>query len=74
MELTTVSNNHAVFFKGHEVHKVHDLEPGTEHVAHGEQFATLPDLGRRLSRFATVNDVHFGETVCGVMDGTDMGP
>lgn len=74
MELTTVSTNHAVFFSGPEVHKVHDLEPGTGHELHGAQFETLPDLGRTLSSFATVNDVHFGETVCGLIDGSDMGP
>jgi len=31
--------------------------------------------GRRLATFATVNDVHFGETVCGRLDdGEQMGP
>jgi Icc protein len=74
MELTTVSSNHAVFFRADEVHKVHDLAPDTRHELHGTQFSTLPDLGRTLATFATVNDVHFGETVCGVMNGSDMGP
>jgi Icc protein len=27
-----------------------------------------------LCRFATVNDVHFGETECGVMEGFELGP
>ncbi|MGQ0434225.1 MAG: metallophosphoesterase family protein, partial [Microthrixaceae bacterium] len=30
--------------------------------------------GERLATIATVNDVHFGETECGVIDGLDMGP
>ena len=74
MELTTVSTNHAVFFDAGEVHKIHDLEPGSEQAFHGEQFSTLPEAGRKIATFATANDVHFGETVCGVIDGSDMGP
>lgn len=74
MELTTVSTNHAVFHKGEEVHRIHDLAPGQKHELHGVRFTTLPALGRRLSTFTTVNDVHFGETVCGVISGSDMGP
>ena len=41
--------------------------------AFGIQFETLPDLGKQLSRFATVNDVHFGETSCGE-DKSGAGP
>lgn len=74
MELTTVSTSHAVFFSGEQMHTVQDLAPGTEQEHYGVKYATLPDMGRQLSSFATVNDVHFGETVCGLMDGTDMGP
>ena len=74
MELTTVSDCHAVFFREAEVHRFEDLAPGTSHELNGAQFSTLPDLGRQLASFATVNDVHFGETVCGLMEGTDMGP
>jgi Icc protein len=32
------------------------------------------DLGELLSTIATVNDLHFGETVCGFLDGVDIGP
>ena len=74
MELTTVSTHHAVFFKGQQVHRVTGLEPGTQHSVNGASFSTLPVLGKKLSSFATVNDVHFGEIVCGLMEGTDMGP
>lgn len=30
--------------------------------------------GELLARVATVNDLHFGETVCGVLEGVDLGP
>jgi 3',5'-cyclic-AMP phosphodiesterase len=30
--------------------------------------------GQLLARVATTNDLHFGETVCGVLDGLDLGP
>lgn len=30
--------------------------------------------GELLARVATVNDLHFGEAVCGVLDGVDLGP
>lgn len=31
-------------------------------------------MGARLATFATVNDVHFGEIECGIIDGLDVGP
>ena len=40
----------------------------------GFSFRTLPAPGELLATFATVNDVHFGETECGVIDGSDLGP
>lgn len=30
--------------------------------------------GEHLATVATVNDLHFGETVCGLIDGADLGP
>jgi 3',5'-cyclic AMP phosphodiesterase CpdA len=34
-----------------------------------------PDgFGALLATIATVNDLHFGETVCGLLDGLDLGP
>ena len=30
--------------------------------------------GEVLARVATVNDLHFGETVCGLLDGVEIGP
>lgn len=56
------------------VHRIEDLESGQRHEAFGIEFETLPDLGRLLSTFASVNDVHFGETECGVVSDKDVGP
>ncbi|MDQ1445137.1 MAG: 3,5-cyclic-AMP phosphodiesterase [Acidimicrobiaceae bacterium] len=74
-ELTTVAEDEAVFHRG-EAAIVHDgLEPDTEYTFHGVAFRTLPrPPGERLATFATVNDVHFGEVECGLLDGIDIGP
>ncbi|MGI8754295.1 MAG: metallophosphoesterase family protein, partial [Acidimicrobiales bacterium] len=45
-----------------------------DHDIEGFAFHTLPEPGPWLATFATVNDVHFGEEVCGVIEGTDIGP
>ncbi len=51
------------------------LAPGTEHDVDGVTVRTLPRPGGELlCRFATVNDVHFGEIECGVMEGFELGP
>jgi predicted phosphodiesterase len=50
------------------------LEPGTDHEREGVRFRTLPEPGEELCRIATVNDVHFGETVCGLLEGHEGGP
>ncbi len=73
-ELTTVASRYAVVHAGTEVRRYDDLAPDTEHDIDGFAFRTLPEPGERLSTIATVNDVHFGETVCGVIEGTDIGP
>ncbi len=72
--LTTVGQDYAVFHEGYDHLVVDNLEPDSDYELHGHHLRTLPDLGRELSRFVTVNDVHFGETVCGLIEGTDMGP
>ena len=40
----------------------------------GVEVRTLARPGELLCRFATVNDVHFGEEVCGILEGYDDGP
>jgi 3',5'-cyclic-AMP phosphodiesterase len=74
-ELTTVSDDHAVFHDGPEVRRYDGLSPDTDHEFEGIAFRTLARPGReRLATVATVNDVHFGETECGLLEGFDVGP
>ncbi len=75
MDLTTVADDHAVVHDGLAVRRYDDLEPDTVYEFDGFAFRTLArPAGERLATFATVNDVHFGEVVCGIMDGIDLGP
>lgn len=73
-ELTTVADDEAVIHDGAEARTYRDLAPDADHEIEGFAFRTLPRLGERLATFATVNDVHFGEEVCGVVGGLDIGP
>jgi predicted phosphodiesterase len=73
-ELTTVTDDEAVVHDGFEVRRYEGLAPGHDHEIEGFAFRTLPHLGERLATFTTVNDVHFGEEVCGVIEGSDTGP
>lgn len=73
-ELTTVADDEAVIHDGTSTHRYDGLAAGADHEIEGFTFRTLPRLGERLATFATVNDVHFGETECGVIEGLDLGP
>jgi 3',5'-cyclic AMP phosphodiesterase CpdA len=73
-ELTTVGPDFAVVHEGLEVRRYDGLAPDADHEIEGFAFRTLPEPGARLATFATVNDVHFGEQVCGLIDGSDVGP
>lgn len=72
-ELSTVASRHAVVHRGTEVRYLTELEPATDHEIDGFAFRTLPEPGELLARIATVNDIHFGEVVCGVMAGDTSG-
>jgi len=75
MELTTVSDDLAVVHDGLDVRRYEGLEPDTVHEIDGFVLRTLPRPdGELLCRFATVNDVHFGEVEAGVIEGMDLGP
>lgn len=75
MELTTVADDEAVVHDGLEVRSYDCLEADTVYEYDGFVFRTLPrPPGELLTTFATVNDVHFGETICGLMDGHTTGP
>lgn len=73
-ELTTVGADAAVIHRGTEVRRLDGLRPDTDYDLDGFSFRTLPDLGPELSRFTTVNDVHFGEQAAGIISGSDIGP
>jgi predicted phosphodiesterase len=74
MELTTVADDHAVVHDGTSMRYHRGLTPDSVHELDGFLFRTLPRPGELLARFATVNDVHFGEVECGIMEGLEMGP
>ena len=74
LELTTVADDEAVAFDGGVPRRYEGLEPDTEYDIDGLTFRTLPRPGELRCRIATVNDVHFGETECGLMEGVDLGP
>jgi len=75
MELTTVADDEAVVNDGLEVRRYSDLEPDAVYDYDGFVFRTLKrPAGELLCRFATVNDVHFGEVECGIIEGMELGP
>jgi 3',5'-cyclic AMP phosphodiesterase CpdA len=75
VELTTVADDAAVLHDGSRVITYDDLAPDTEYEFDGVAFRTLARPGgERLSAITTVNDVHFGETECGLLEGFDVGP
>ena len=70
VEISTVADDLAVLHDGTKVHSFDSLEPDTEYEFLGVRLRTLArPPGELLSRIATVNDVHFGETECGVIEG-----
>jgi 3',5'-cyclic-AMP phosphodiesterase len=69
-QLTTVADDEVVAYDGTTVGRWTDLEPDTEHDLDGMLVRTLRrPAGERLATIATVNDVHFGEEECGILDG-----
>ena len=79
MEVTTVADDlivlHETTDDGVVVHRHDDLSPGTEYELHGRFVTTLESPpGELLCRFATVNDVHFGEVQAGKIDDHTDGP
>lgn len=89
-EVTTqVGDRESVTSGPHHVVSVTGLEPGTEYSIAIEGLARVTDelpatvqtldqpSGEPLAIFATVNDVHFGETVCGMIHNIpeeELGP
>ncbi len=73
-EPTTLADDEAVVFVDGVPRRYDGLQPDTDYDLDGVSFRTLPRRGELLCRVATVNDVHFGETRCGVLDGFPDGP
>jgi 3',5'-cyclic-AMP phosphodiesterase len=76
-DVTTVGPDLVVIHEGTDVRRYEGLESDTAHVLDGVEARTLPHPGGELlARFATVNDVHFGELRCGVVSGHEdtIGP
>lgn len=79
VELTTVADDEAVFHDPDRpgwVGRHEGLSPDTDYELEGVAFRTLPRPGggERLATVATVNDTHFGEVECGVIEGLEIGP
>jgi 3',5'-cyclic AMP phosphodiesterase CpdA len=74
-EVSTVADDEVVVHIGPEVRWYRGLLPDTEYHLDGIEVRTLPRPGgEHLATIATVNDVHFGETECGIIEGLDFGP
>ena len=67
-ELVSIAPDGAELFVDGRVLRVRGLAPDSDHEVAGIAFRTMPDLGALRCVFATGNDVHFGETVCGHVD------
>ena len=75
MDITTVADDLVVIHDGFDVRRYDGLEPDTDHDLDGIVVHTLPRPdGELLCRFATVNDVHFGELEAGRVDDLTEGP
>ena len=75
MDVTTVADDLVVLHEGEQAHSFPGLRPDTVHELNGVAVRTLARPGGELlSRFATVNDVHFGELEAGRIDDSELGP
>jgi Icc protein len=75
VDLTTVADDLVVLHDGLTVHRHADLTADTVYPFDGREVRTLArPPGELLCRFATVNDVHFGEIECGRIDDDPRGP
>lgn len=75
MDITTVADDLIVAHDGLDVHRLTGLTPDTDHDVLGHVVRTLPrPSGALRCRFATVNDVHFGELEAGRLGEHQVGP
>jgi Icc protein len=74
MDITTVTDDCIVIHDGQHVERRNGLTPDTDYDIDGTTVRTLRrPAGELLSRFATVNDVHFGEVEAGRLDEDSTG-
>jgi 3',5'-cyclic AMP phosphodiesterase CpdA len=75
MDITTVADDLVVVHDGLDVRRYDGLAADTDHDLEGVSVRTLArPAGELLCRFATVNDVHFGEVEAGRIDDLPDGP
>ena len=68
-ELVSVAPDAAELFVDGRVLRVSGLAPMTDYEVAGVDLTTMEDLGEVRCVVATANDVHFGETLCGHVEG-----
>ncbi|MDQ6784988.1 MAG: metallophosphoesterase [Actinomycetota bacterium] len=74
-EVWTVADDEAVIFDGTTVAVRHGLAPDTDYRDGDVTWRTLPRPGGELLATVTaVNDLHFGETECGLLIDMNLGP
>lgn len=75
LEITTVADDLIEVHTEHGLQRFDGLTAGTDYTVYGTAVRTLdtPD-GELLTRFATTNDVHFGEYECGRIGDNPEGP
>jgi 3',5'-cyclic AMP phosphodiesterase CpdA len=75
VDVTTVADDLVVLHEGTHALAYDGLAPDTSYRFDGIEVRTLPRPdGELLCRFATVNDVHFGEIEAGRIDDSPLGP
>jgi hypothetical protein len=75
MDVTTVADDLVVIHDGLDVRRYEGLAPDTSYRLDGAEVRTLArPSGELRCRFATVNDVHFGEVEAGRIDDHPHGP
>lgn len=70
-EVMTVADDEVVVFRGAIGTTYDGLRPDSGFELDGVEVRTLPRHGELLARVVAANDVHFGETVCGQIDGVE---
>jgi predicted phosphodiesterase len=73
-EIVSVTATQVTFLEDGAIRVIDGLFPGTTQDVDGFAVTTLEQPGTFIGSIATTNDIHFGETICGQILGTDIGP